>query len=488
MSTRREPLPWQQMALSIPDSYDLLLSGGRGGGKSTLLVQLILRDALRFGEGYRGALVRRDLAGLRKLEQELQEQRDHYPDLVGSKYIASQKELRFSTGGILYLHYIKDEQAFGRFQGIDLSHVYVDESGQMPDPAPILRLRSSMRTTMPGVTPRMILTCNPNNAGSWWHYDHIIRKATPWKPQYVELFRKEVVLIHSTLFDNPHIQDRDAYIEDLKASCLFDEAKVQSEVYGSWGTVSGSFFGHVWNRERMLLPSLGGLPVEDSSFSPRDCWMSLDWGTRAPSSLLLAYRAPNAMWWGGRYIGAKSIVLTGEVYTDSKTPNGDRQWTEGDRSLTTAKMARLAQELCDRNGVRLEAIPRRQRVMDCALGAEIGHRDGSLGSQLRQEGAEFVAAPKGRRAPGWQALARLMEAAGDSSVPALYATPEVESFWATVPSLVRSERDPEDLDSSGPDHTADSLRYLVEATLSRSHTCVVGRADGKDGRPLFRVY
>ena len=56
-----------------------------------------------------------------------------------------------------------------------------------------------MRSTVPGVVPRMVLTCNPNNAGSWWHYDHIISKAVPWRPQFVELFRKEIVLIHSTL-------------------------------------------------------------------------------------------------------------------------------------------------------------------------------------------------------------------------------------------------------------------------------------------------
>ena len=71
MNKNWDPLPWQQMGLSVPDAYDLLLSGGRGGGKSTFLVMLILRDALRFGAGYVGALVRRDLSGLRKLESEL---------------------------------------------------------------------------------------------------------------------------------------------------------------------------------------------------------------------------------------------------------------------------------------------------------------------------------------------------------------------------------------------------------------------------------
>lgn len=482
------PLQWQQMALAVPDAYDLLLSGGRGGGKSTLIVQLILRDALRFGRGYIGALVRRDLSGLRKLEQELLAQIDSIPELVGSKYISSQKELRFTTGGVLYLHYVKDENAFSRFQGIDLSHIYVDESGQIADPAPILRLRSSMRSTSPGVIPRMVLSCNPNNAGSWWHYDHIIRRAVPWRPQYIELFRKELVLIHSTLFDNPHITDRAGYIEALKASCNFDEAKIQSEVYGSWGTVSGAFFGHVWNNARIQVPSIGGLPVRDPAFDPFNVWLSLDWGTRAPSSLLLAYRLSEGAHWGGKYLGAGSVVLVDEVYTCTATPDGTRQWNEGDRTLTTTRMAQLAQQLCRRNGIELADVPRRHRVMDAALGAEMGHRDGSIGHQLAQAGAGFIAAPKGRRAPGWALIAKLLEAAGDPSVPGLYATPQAESFWATIPALTYAERDPEDLDSSGPDHTADSLRYLLMAMQEQRYSFRLGNADGRGGRPYFPVY
>jgi hypothetical protein len=472
---RLDPLEWQRMALSVPDQYDLLLSGGRGGGKSTLITQLILRDALRFGKGYVGALVRRDLGGLRKLEQELLMQIDYIPEMKGTKLNTASREIRFSTGGILYLHYIKDEHAFSRFQGIDLSHVYVDESGQMPDPAPILRLRSSMRSTHQGVTPRMVLSCNPNNVGSWWHYDHMISKMVPWRPQYVELFRKECVLLHSTLFDNPFITDREAYIEALKASCNFDAAKIQSEVYGSWGTVSGSFFGHVWSKERMMVPDIGGAPIK--GYDPYNCWLSLDWGTRAPSSLLLAYRMPKADWWGGRYLGAGSVVLLDEVYTCGRTPDGTRMWNDGDRSLTTTKMVQYAAALCGRNRVELESIRMMHRVMDAALGAELGHKDGSLGNQLKAAGCGFVAAPKGRRPPGWQLTARMMEAAGDHTVPGLYATPRCESFWATMPVLTYAERDPEDLDSSGPDHTADSLRYMLMAMQEHRYAAKTGNTD-----------
>jgi hypothetical protein len=467
---RLEPLPWQRALLSVPDQYDLLLSGGRGGGKSTGLVLLLLRDVLRFGRNFNGALVRRDLAGLRKLQREIEDQIAVTPELRGSHFVTSAKEFRFSNGATLFLHYLKDEASFNRFQGQDLTHCYIDESGQIADPAPILRLRSSMRTTTAGLEPRMVLTCNPNNAGSYWHYENFIRRMTPWQPTYIELFQKECVLIHSTLFDNPHIVDRDGYISSLKAACNFDEAKVQSEVYGSWGQVSGSFFSHVWDKNRIALPDWDGIPTWADGYSDWNLWMGLDWGTRSPSALVLAYRTPQMIWWKGRRIGPGSIVLVDEHYTCLTSPDGSRQWNTGDRELTTTKLAEAARELCRRNGITLEQVPVKHRIADAAIGAEIGGDSGSIGAQLKRHGAEFRAGPKGKRAPGWQLMARMLEAAGDWTTAGLYATPKVESFWATVPGLQYAPHNPEDLDSTGPDHVADAVRYLLQATHDPRYT------------------
>jgi len=482
----REPLPWQQMCLAVPDEYDLVLAGGRGGGKTVALELLICRDAIRFGKGYVGALVRRELLGLRKLEQELIEQIDAIPELKGSKYITSKKEFRFATGGILYLHYIKDENAFGRFQGIDLSHVYIDESGQIPDPAPILRLRSSMRSTVPGVIPRMCLSCNPNNPGSWWHFDHFVSRMVPWRPQYIELFRKECVLISSTLYDNPHIVDRENYVESLRASCNFDEAKIASEIFGSWGATSGAFFGAVWN-EAIKIPSIGGLPVRDPTFDPRNCWLGCDWGSRAPCVVVLAYRMPQAGWWGGRRIAAGSVILVDELYSCAKSPDGTILWGTGARRTTT-EIASLVGEMVARNGIRVDDIPVRQRIADAAIGADIGSRDGSIGNQLKAAGVAFTAGPKGRRSTGWQLMASMLEAAGSPDAPGLYATPACQSFFHTLPTLQHSPNDPEDIDTSGIDHTADAIRYMVSAMRDprfAGRPCIL---DGRGGRPMVRVW
>jgi hypothetical protein len=156
-------------------------------------------------------------------------------------------------------------------------------------------------------------------------------------------------------------------------------------------------------------------------------------------------------------------VIIDEIYTMTRTPDGTPQWNEGRRDLTTSKLAAMAKELCLRNGIDIDDIPRRHRVADAAIGAELGSNEGSIGRQLGDHGAAFVAGPKGLRSTGWQLVARYLEAAGDPSAPALYATQKVESLFATLPTLVYDEKNPEDLDSSGPDHTADAIRYALMA-------------------------
>ena len=168
-----------------------------------------------------------------------------------------------------------------------------------------------------------------------------------------------------------------------------------------------------------------GVPTWAEGYDDFNLWMGLDWGTRSPSSLLLAYRCPVPTWWKGKRLGAGSIVLLDEHYTCISTTDGTKQWNNGDRELTTSKMAKAAKELCRRNGITIDRVPLRHRIADAAIGAETGSDTGSIGAQLKRHGAGFVAGPKGKRAPGWQLMARMLEAAGDITAGGLYATPRV---------------------------------------------------------------
>ena len=74
----------------------VLLSGGRGGGKSILLIWLVIYFAVINGKGHRGVLIRTDLAGLQKLESLLYE---HIPKVLpASKYYKAKRQWKMSNG------------------------------------------------------------------------------------------------------------------------------------------------------------------------------------------------------------------------------------------------------------------------------------------------------------------------------------------------------------------------------------------------------
>ncbi len=130
------------------------------------MIWLIGYFALISGEAFNGVLIRRDLAGLSKLEDLLFEQ---VPTLMaGLRYFKAERQWRLSNGGTLKLIHMDAGDAFNKIQGEDLSHIFWDELGQEAGPQVVFRARSSMRTTDPTEVPKFICTANPIGPGSWW--------------------------------------------------------------------------------------------------------------------------------------------------------------------------------------------------------------------------------------------------------------------------------------------------------------------------------
>jgi hypothetical protein len=98
-------------------------------------------------------------------------------------------------------------------------------------------------------------------------------------------------------------------------------------------------------------------------------------------------------------------------------------------------------------------------VADDAIFAKAGHARGSISDEFRAAGVYFYPAKKADRISGWQTMRRLLEHAGKPDVPGLYIARHCAYFWATVPYLARDPRRVEDVDSRGPDHAADAVRY-----------------------------
>jgi len=148
-----------------------------------------------------------------------------------------------------------------------------------------------------------------------------------------------------------------------------------------------------------------------------------------------------------RFYPRGSLVLVDELAT-----NEPGSVTKG-MGYTVPVLAERIREFCAPWQVRPDG------VADDAIFAKGGHSRGSVSDEFRAAGVTFYPAKKADRVSGWQVMRRLLQDAGKPDVLGLYVARHCEYFWQTVPYLGRDPKRIEDVDSRGPDHAVDAVRY-----------------------------
>ena len=124
-----EPTDYQARVLEIPENYDVLECGGRGGGKTYAEGLAILRHVEIHGAKARELFVRKTFAGLRDFEMVLRE-------LFGAAYgtratFNSQEHLwRLPNGATVELNQVEGPADLHKFQGRSFTLLCADEVGQ----------------------------------------------------------------------------------------------------------------------------------------------------------------------------------------------------------------------------------------------------------------------------------------------------------------------------------------------------------------------
>ncbi len=98
-------------------------------------------------------------------------------------------------------------------------------------------------------------------------------------------------------------------------------------------------------------------------------------------------------------------------------------------------------------------------VADDAIFAKNGHASGSIADEFASSGVRFERARKADRLTGWNRMRKLLSWAGMPDRPGLYVARNCGYFWQTAPTLARDQKRIEDVDTTGPDHGADAIRY-----------------------------
>ena len=429
---------FQTRTLDVPEEFDLLLGGGRGGGKSYTLALLALRHCEQYKERARVLYVRKSYAGLRDFEALT---RELFGEVYGTAatFNAAEHLWRMPTGSHFELAQLEGPGDYPKFQGRSFSLLLIDEAGQYASPDMLDLLRSNLRGPS-GLPVRVVMAANPGGPGHAWIAKRYVFKSGPWKPFHEPKSKRTWVSCPSTYSGNEFI-DRQQYADQLEASCPSDPELLRAWMHGDWTVARGAYFSTVIDEERNAVDHWQKLPD-----GWRETYLASDWGSSAPSATYLVAVSPGATV-GDRYFARDSLVLIDEVAAvHPDNPNKGLGWTV---RVTAEEISAM----CKRWNVKPEG------VLDDASFAKTGHGSGSIAQEFARAGVHFRPAKKADRLSGWQTMRRLLADAGKPDVPGLYVSRGCSYWWQTVPTLARDLKRVEDVDSSGPDHAADATRY-----------------------------
>lgn len=431
-----EPTPFQARLLAIPETYNLFLGGGRGGGKSYSLAFLILRHVVDRGHTARVLVTRRRLKSLIQFGEEL---RWIFKNAFGSFQFSQADNVFRVNGGTVQLAHCEDSRALADVaQGMSFSLILVDEAGEGPPIETIDQLGLSLRGQPP---LRIVLAANPAGVNHSTLAERYVTGRTPWLP--FEFANRTWVHAPSTVEDNPHLPIE--YRQNFEVLRRTDASLYQAHRLGDWSAIVGDFFRTAWS------PAL----VFDHHEIPPDAFsdlrLSIDWGSAAPCATVLGGRtAYDVRLRDDRVIPSGAFVIYDEHVEHD--PNNMARGT----GRTPAEVAPRLIDLCHRNGT----APR--GVIDSAASARMaGANEATITQMFRRAGVQVFPAPKGARVPRFELLKQMM-VSGE-----LWVAGRCRFWLATVPGLPRSPVNPEDVDTSANDHALDATSYLVAAAANQ---------------------
>ena len=358
--------------------------------------------------------------------------------MSGVRFNSAEKVFRFANGARVEIGQMESEADYRKFQGQSYSLIIVDEAQQHPDPFLLDRLRSNLRS--PSVPCRLVLVANAGDKGMWWLSERHGRRGA-WEPYTDPTSGRRFVRCGGTYRDNPHAGDD--YPAQLRASLPGDPALLAAWLENDWDRVQGGFLSGALSYDRS---AFGPWQPGDIEGLPLQLYLAYDHGTARPSVAFMCAEVEEGFDVEGQHFVRGSILLLDEEHTARSD-----HWDRG-LELTVPQIASRILDMCRAWGHVDE-----DGCADPSIFARHGHAGGSIADQFSECGVRFYKADNDR-AGGWSRMRTLLAQAG-SGEPGLYVSRACRGFWATVPSLPRSSRNPSDADTGACDHWADSCRY-----------------------------
>lgn len=399
--------------------FEIFYGGARGGGKTMAVLLKWAVHAAENGSKARGLILRRELTNLRDM---IATAHSIYGP-IGAKWREQAKEYVMPNGAVLVFAYLDNDRDADAYQGHNYSFVGIEEITQFPDPAPINKLRATLR--VPGIKRHFVATGNPGGVGHHWVKARYIDPA----PKGYEIIREDIDgIIMERVFIPAKVKDNlflDAtYVAQLKQSG--SEQLVKAWLDGDWNIIEGSFFTEFGNQHIVE-------PFEIPSHWTR--YRAFDWGS---------YRPYAGLWFAvsdGTVFGrAGDLIVYKELYGSTGVPNVG------------------VKETADIVGAKIKQHDAGDKITFGVADPSIFKEDGgpSIAERMGYAGAYFVPADNTRIA-GWNEVRRRLRGYDDK--PSIYFFSTCVHTIRTIPILQHDKHKPEDVDTEGEDHLGDTLRY-----------------------------
>jgi hypothetical protein len=314
-------------------------------------------------------------------------------------------------------------------------------------------MMSCSRSTRAGMPRKVRSTTNPYGIGHNWVKGRW--RLPDWRLRPImEPQEPARVAIHGHIHENRLLLEADPDYIDRLRSAARNPSELAAWIDGSWEIISGGMFDDVFSQQVHVVPSIPASMIPKSWRIDR----AFDWGSSKPFSVgWFAESSGESINIDGRRIGAVrgDVVHFREWYGWSGPRN------EGVRMLATE----IADGIKDRErdwGIHARTSP---GPADTSIWDE--ENGNSVYKDFSKRKVLWTKADKGpgSRKQGWEQLRKLLHQARPNrdgsprEQPGFFVTRDCLQWIETVPTLARSDKDPDDVDTDAEDHAADMTRY-----------------------------
>lgn len=458
------PQPKQAFMLSRAEDEGFY-GGAAGGGKSDYLV---IEAARQYKiPYYRGLILRKTVP---ELEQLIERARQYYTAISPKvKFNDTKHTFTFPSGAKVQFGSLYRTADKFKYQGLQYDFIGFDELTQFTYEE-YSYLKSRNRANGPDTKVYIRATGNPGGVGHGWVKQEFVTCGKPgqtvWRQKVVktpdgqtEKFWMSKIFVPSSVFDNKILLDNDR--DYLKRLADLPEAERNALLYGSWDSFEGQVFTEFTDDSEHYKDKRFTHVIEP--FKIPNGWKiirSLDWGFTKPFSVGWHAVDNDGRYYRIReYYGCKlNQPNTGVRKNFDELANDIRQIEQNDENLKGRKIIGVA---------------------DPAIFTDNGSGT-SIAASMAKLGVYFQKGDNARIAGKMQYHYRL--AFDKDGIAMYYVFKTCRDFIRTIPNLVYSEKDVEDIDTDGEDHIYDESRYAMMMNVINPRKHIL--RDRQDFNPL----